>query len=288
MKFITCNHQGKEKPGVLSADGLRVHTLSGYDTLIDFIADYYSEGCAAALQLLKTDGGIPLCDVTLEAPIPHPRHDIICIGLNYTAHAIESFKARGAEYKPLPHPTYFIKRVNRAVKPGGDIPSHSDFTSQLDYEAELAVIIGKRCDHVAKEDVFGHVFGYTVMNDVSARDIQNGYGGQWAFGKSLDGFAPMGPWIVSTDELSSPPALKISARVNGEARQEGNTNDFIFDIPAVVSELSRGIVLEPGDIIMTGTPSGVGMGFNPPKFLRPGDVVECEIEGIGILKNQVV
>ncbi|MCL2069046.1 MAG: fumarylacetoacetate hydrolase family protein [Oscillospiraceae bacterium] len=271
----------------MCTDGSRIHRLEGYGTLQDFIADYYPNGCVRALELSKKDGGIPLCDVSLEAPIPIPKRDVICIGQNYLAHALESHRAAGTEYKPLERPTYFIKRVSRAVKPGGEIPAHSGLTQKLDYEAELAVIIGKRCTKVAKEDVFPYIFGYTIANDVSARDIQRGYGGQWAFGKSLDGCAPMGPWIVTADELQSPPVLKITARVNGEGRQEGRTDDFIFDIPHIVSELSRGITLMPGDIIMTGTPSGVGMGFDPPKFLRPGDVVECEIEGIGVLRNVV-
>ena len=235
---------------------------------------------------LLEEAGIPLDSVKLAAPIPHPRHDILCIGQNYLAHAIESFKFKGLEYQKPSHPVYFTKRVNRAVADGECIPAHADITSQLDYEAELAVVIGKRCDHVKPEDVFAHIFGYTIVNDVSARDLQYAHS-QYAFGKSLDGFAPMGPWIVTADEIPAPPALRIGTRVNGEVRQDSNTGDFIFDIPYMISELSGGIVLEPGDIVITGTPSGVGMGFTPPRFLKSGDVVECEIEKIGTLRNTV-
>ena len=271
----------------MSADGLRVHPLEGWSALVDFISDYDEKGRAVALELEKKDGGIPLGDVRLEAPIPHPKHGILCAGLNYASHAVEIAKSFGREYKAPEHATYFIKRVDRAVGPGGDIPSHSGITQKLDYEVELAVIIGKLCKNVDKQSAPNYIFGYTVSNDVSARDLQNERGAQWTLGKILDGSAPMGPWIVTRDEIPFPPALRISSRVNREPRQDSNTSDFIFDIPYIISELSQGITLEPGDIIMTGTPSGVGLGLTPPKFLRPGDVVECEIEGIGILKNQV-
>ena len=286
MKFVTFTKNSKELPGVISADGAHVHPLEGWCCLVDFIADYDAKGRGTAEKLAVKGGGIPLADVKLEAPIPHPRNGILCVGLNYVEHAIESAKAVGREYEAPERPAYFIKRVDRAVAPGGEIPSHTGLTEMLDYEVELAVIIGKRCRNVKREDAFAHVFGYTVSNDVSARDLQRGYT-QWAFGKSLDGSAPMGPWIVTIDEFQSPPSLRVTAKVNGEIRQDSNTNDFIFDIPHLISELSQGITLEPGDIIMTGTPSGVGMGFTPPKFLRPGDVVELEIEGIGVLKNKI-
>jgi len=287
MKFVTFTKDGKELPGVITADGARVHPLEGWCTLAGFIADYEPRGRAVAEALAAKDGGYPLADVKLEAPIPHPRNGVLCVGLNYIAHAIESAAAAGNEYKPPERPSYFIKRVNRAVGPDGEIPSHSAITQKLDYEVELTVVIGKTCRNVKREDAFAHVFGYTVGNDISAREIQRGYN-QWAFGKSLDGSAPMGPWIVTIDEFECPPALRVTSKVNGELRQDSNTNDFIFDIPHLISELSQGITLEPGDVIMTGTPSGVGMGFTPPKFLRAGDVVELEIEGIGKLVNRIV
>jgi 2-keto-4-pentenoate hydratase/2-oxohepta-3-ene-1,7-dioic acid hydratase in catechol pathway len=208
------------------------------------------------------------------------------VGQNYTAHALEGARYAGKEWTKPDWPVYFSKRVDRCVAPGGVIPAHADITSELDYEAELAVIIGKTASKVKPGDVFSHIFGYTVANDVSARDIQHNHV-QYTFGKGLDGFAPMGPWIATVDEFAVPPRLNVKTRVNGEPRQDANTSDFIFDIPRLISELSSGITLEPGDILITGTPAGVGMGFQPPKFLRPGDEIECEIEGIGILRNVV-
>ena len=179
MKFVTFTKEGKELPGVVTADNTRVHPLEGWCTLVDFIADYNPRGRAAAEALINKDGGYPLADVKLEAPIPHPQNGILCVGLNYIAHAIESAAAAGREYKAPERPSYFIKRVNRAVGPGGEIPSHSAITQKLDYEVELAVIIGKTCRNVSREEAFSHVFGYTVGNDISAREIQHGYN-QWA------------------------------------------------------------------------------------------------------------
>ena len=283
MKLVTFISRGKELPGVISEDGTFVIPLEGWPSLEAFIA-----GCAGESPAKKIpDGkGIPLSEVKLTAPIPNPRHDLLCIGQNYLAHAIESCQFKGVEYVKPQHPVYFGKRVNRAVADGEEIPSHNDITKQLDYEVELAVVIGKRCDHVAPEDVFDHIFGYTIVNDISARDLQYAHT-QYTFGKSLDGAAPMGPCIVTADEFQAPPDLRLTTKINGELRQDSRTSDFIFNIPYIISELSGGIVLEPGDIIITGTPSGVGMGLKPPAFLMPGDVIECEIEGIGTLTNTV-
>ncbi|MGE4284740.1 MAG: fumarylacetoacetate hydrolase family protein, partial [Clostridia bacterium] len=230
--------------------------------------------------------GIPITAVEISAPIPNPRHDILCIGQNYTEHAIESAKFRGIEYQKPTYPVYFSKRVNKAVAHNGFISSHADITSKLDYEAELAVIIGKECSHVAPEDVYDYIFGYTIINDISARDIQVNHK-QFTFGKGLDDATPMGPYIVTIDEFDAPPLLSVKSKVNGELRQNSSTNDFIFDIPFMISQLSAGITLYPGDIFITGTPSGVGLGFNPPKWLKSGDIVECQIEKIGILRNTV-
>lgn len=291
MKFVTYMLDGEEMVGVVDATKGRVLSLWGlgysYPDMLAFIAE-----CTDAMlpeiadRAARSDGGAPLERVVLQAPIPHPRHDLICVGQNYVEHALEAARYAGREWVKPDLPVYFSKRVNRAVPPGGEIPSHADITSKLDYEAELAVVIGKRADHVREEDAYGHVFGYTVVNDVSARDLQSGHV-QYTFGKGLDGFTPMGPWIATRDEFRTPPNLRVTSRVNGETRQDSNTSDFIFDIPRLISELSGGIVLEPGDVIITGTPSGVGMGFNPPRFLKSGDVVECEVEGIGALRNTV-
>ena len=232
-------------------------------------------------------GAAPFSQVRLLAPIPHPGRDIICLGINYMAHAEDSARYKNQDFDgQRPYAVYFPKRANEAVNPGGNIISHEDLVDSLDYEAELAVIIGKEAKNVPIDQVKHYIFGYTILNDVSARNIQNRHK-QWFFGKSLDGFVPMGPCIVTADAIPYP-ALSIQSKVNGELRQDSNTSLLIFGIDHVVSELSRGMTLKPGTIISMGTPAGVGMGFDPPRFLKPGDTVECVIEGIGTLSNQVV
>ena len=186
-----------------------------------------------------------------------------------------------------PYAVYFSKRVNESVANGDGIQSHSDIVTDLDYEAELAVIIGKEAKNVPEEEVKNYIFGYTIINDVSARTLQTRHN-QWYFGKSLDGFFPMGPCITTVEDIPYPPKLSIQSRVNEELRQDSNTGLLIFGIDHIVSELSKGMTLKPGTIIATGTPAGAGMGFTPPRFLKPGDVVECTIEGIGTLTNPVV
>ncbi|MCD8350629.1 MAG: fumarylacetoacetate hydrolase family protein [Planctomycetaceae bacterium] len=291
MKFATfTDTSGRERVGALSDDATRIISLMDAGLpewdMVGLI-EAWSDAVRDKLQpLLSGQNGVSLDDVTLEAPIPHPRHDVLCIGQNYLEHALESARYKGVEYKQPDYPMYFSKRVDRAVRPGGIIPAHDDITGKLDYEAELAVVIGKRCDHLRPEDAYQHIFGYTIVNDVSARDIQTNHV-QFMFGKGLDGFTPMGPWIVTADEFASPPNLLVSCLVNGEQRQNASTSEFIFDIPLMLSQLSAGIALEPGDILITGTPSGVGMGFQPPRFLKKGDVVECRVEGIGSLINTV-
>lgn len=290
MRFATYKTDGgKEAVGVVAADGKSVLDLAelGHPAgdMLEFIG-FYTSAVRDDLQGKLSRAGIPLEKVVLDAPIPRPRHDIVCVGQNYLEHALESARYKGVEYVKPDYPVYFSKRVDRAVADRGFIPAHADITDKLDYEAELAVVIGKRCDHVEPGNVFEHVFGYTIVNDVSARDLQSNHS-QWMLGKSLDGFAPMGPWIVTADEFAPPPRLTVTTKINGELRQNANTSEFIFDIPYLISQLSQGIVLEPGDIVITGTPSGVGMGFVPPKFLKPGDEIECAIEGIGVLRNVV-
>ena len=232
-------------------------------------------------------GAAPVEEIRIVSPIPEPDQDIICLGINYLAYSEESASFKKVAFSKPDQAVYFSKRVNRATDPGDGIPSHKELTSQLDYEAELAVILKKDAKDVALEDVEDYIFGYTIMNDVSAREVQTAHR-QWYFGKSLDGFTPLGPWIVTADSVEFPPKLRIQSRVNGELRQDSNTEQFIHGIAEVVSELSRGMTLKAGTIIATGTPAGVGMGFDPPRFLKPGDVVECMIEGIGTLKNPVV
>ena len=229
-----------------------------------------------------------LSSVRVCSPIPHPEQDIICLGVNYAAHADESAQFdRKAFLLDRKKATYFSKRAYQTSGPDDLIPSYPELVTSLDYEAELAVIIGRDCKNVCERDAAACIFGYTVLNDVSARVLQTAHK-QWYFGKSLDGFTPIGPCIVTADAFADyPPRLGIRSFVNGEKRQDSNTALQIFDIDHVIAELSQGMTLKAGTIIATGTPAGVGMGMDPPQFLKPGDVVRCEIEGIGTLTNPV-
>lgn len=278
MKLVTFLHNGVQKVGVLSADEQAVAPLP-YSDMLSLIE-------ANALSAADAAESVPLSAVTLLAPIPRPRQDVICLGINYKAHADEAEQYSTEFKKERTIPIYFSKRVTEAVAPGGFIESHPGLVERLDYEAELAVIIGKTCRNVPAEQAADYIFGYTVLNDVSARVLQTSHK-QWYFGKSLDGFTPIGPCITTADEIPFPPRLKISAAVNGETRQDSTTDLLITGIADIIAELSSGMTLLPGTIIATGTPSGVGMGFDPPKFLKPGDVVECRIEQIGTLRNTV-
>ena len=231
---------------------------------------------------------IPFSDIIRRSPIPRPRQDVICLGINYAAHAEESARYNKRAFETdRRYSVYFSKRVNEAVPDMGEIPCHSDLTERLDYESELAVIIGKDARNVKAEDAYDYIFGYTILNDISAREVQNLHK-QWYFGKSLDGFTPMGPWIVTADEIPAPPVLKVRSYVNGELRQNGSTDLLLASIGDIIEDLSSGMTLKAGSIISTGTPAGVGMGFDPPKFLSPGDVVICEIEKIGRLTNVII
>ena len=282
MKLVTFLHAGQERTGALTADETAVHVLPYAD--MDSLIRADRKDLDAAVQAAET---LPLSDVTLLAPIPRPRQDVICLGINYHAHAEEAARYSAESFtKERPIPIYFSKRVTEAVAPDGFIESHPGLVERLDYEAELAIIIGKTAKNVKAEDAGDYIFGYTVLNDVSARVLQTTHK-QWYFGKSLDGFTPIGPCITTADEIAFPPALKISATVNGELRQDATTDLLITGIPAIIEELSSGMTLLPGTIIATGTPAGVGMGFDPPKFLKAGDVVECTIEKIGTLRNTV-
>jgi 2-keto-4-pentenoate hydratase/2-oxohepta-3-ene-1,7-dioic acid hydratase in catechol pathway len=219
---------------------------------------------------------IPIGSVTLLAPIPKPRRNIMCLGLNYAEHARESAEARGREYKPRAqaHPVFFTKATHTINRHEGAIPFDSAVSEQIDWEAELGVIIGRSGKSRPRKLTI--VFGYTV-NDVSARDLQANHS-QFFKGKSLDGACPMGPWIVTADEIPDPHQLHITCRVNGVTKQDSNTEHMIFRIPDIIAILSRGMTLDAGDIIATGTPSGVGFARKPPEFLKPGDVVEVEIK----------
>ncbi|WP_297294761.1 fumarylacetoacetate hydrolase family protein [uncultured Oscillibacter sp.] len=280
MKLITCLYKGEERVGALTEEGVAFLPYPDMNTLIESLPP-------AAFAVTSTAKPVPLEDVTLLAPIPRPRQDVICLGMNYRDHEKEAAKYDAEAFKKeKPAAVYFSKRVSRAGDPDGDIPRYEGLVERLDYEAELAVIIGKTARNVKAENAGDYVFGYTVLNDVSARDLQTGHK-QWYFGKGLDGFTPMGPCILTADETAFPPALGISCAVNGEERQRSNTALLIHGIPEIIEELSAGMTLLPGTIIATGTPAGVGMGFDPPKFLEAGDIVACTIQSIGTLRSTV-
>ena len=287
MKLVTYRRNGAEAVGVLTRDGTAILPLPVPDmnTLIETMS--LTQVRAAAEAAEQAGPAIPLAEAELLAPIPRPRQDIVCLGMNYKAHLEEAANYNAEAFaKEKPVAVYFSKRVSQAVAPDGFIESHTDIVERLDYEVELGVILGKTAKNVKPGEAGDYIFGYTVLNDVSARDVQTGHK-QWYFGKGMDGFTPMGPWIVTADEIAFPPALRITSTVNGELRQDSNTALFINTISDVLEELTAGMTLLPATIIATGTPAGVGMGFDPPKFLKPGDVVECSIEGIGTIRNQV-
>ena len=296
MKFVTYEIEHKRRLGVINRDGTWIYPLRSLDMDYKTMQELIEGISESEKQLLeyvsgqdpyKIKGAVPAEEAILLAPIPHPVQDVICLGINYMAHAEESARYKKEAFGgERPFAVYFSKRVSEATGTGAEIPSHKELVQDLDYEAELAVIIGKDAKNVPVSEVKNYIFGYTVINDVSARTLQTRHK-QWYFGKSLDGFLPMGPCIVTAEEFPYPPRLSIQSRVNGELRQDSSTELMIFGIDHVVSELSAGMTLKAGTIIATGTPAGVGMGFDPPRFLKPGDVVECYIEGIGTLVNRV-
>ena len=292
MRFLTYQYQGTEAVGVMDRNLDLVIPVSAlglpYESMTALISRAGPEEFARlqAASAAPPPEAIPYAAITKEAPIPEPRQDIICVGLNYLDHIREAgLRFEGIDPTKMPeYPVYFSKRVNRAVGDGGLIQNHFHLDEQLDYEVELAVVIGKDAKNVSIEEAEDYIFGYTIVNEVSARVLQ-GRHGQFYYGKSLDGFTPMGPWIVTPDELNFP--LKLQSFVNGELRQSSSTDQLLWSAAYCVSELSAGITLKAGTIIATGTPAGVGFGLNPPRYLQTGDVVECVIAGIGTLRNTV-
>jgi 2-keto-4-pentenoate hydratase/2-oxohepta-3-ene-1,7-dioic acid hydratase in catechol pathway len=281
MRFATVEYQGKTFVVSVDKSGEKVSPLSVGDINAVFRGERYT---AASPQ-------IALSAVKLKAPVPLPLRNIMCVGKNYYEHAKE-FSASGfdssstgaADAIPTA-PIIFTKVPQSVIGPDEPIRYPTGVSDQLDYEAELAVIIGKGGRGITKADALGHVWGYTIVNDVTARDLQ-GRHKQWFLGKSMDTFAPMGPWCVTADEVDLATA-GIRCWVNGELRQDAKIADLIFDIPTLIETISAGITLLPGDIIATGTPAGVGIGFKPPRFLKKGDVIAMEVDGIGRLTNQV-
>ena len=224
----------------------------------------------------------------IVAPIPEPVRNVYCVGWNYLKHFNEGVGKRGNQEADLPEfPTFFTKSTRSVIGPRVEVPYDSEFTTKLDYEGEVAVIIGREGKNIGADEALSYVFGYSLANDVSARDVQRRHGGQWLKGKSMDGSCPLGPAIVTADEIPVLEDLTIRCVINGEVRQEARLNQLIFSIPRIIEELSRGMTLVPGDIVLTGTPDGVGFAMNPPVFLNPGDHMTVESEQLGRLENVV-
>ena len=281
-----------------SSDGVKIGALVGEEIVVlssiaNSMLELIEQGSSALEQAAQViaetpqSDRIPLRSVKLLAPIPRPTKNIFCLGMNYAEHARESMRAKGLPETLPEYPVMFTKSVTTVNHPDADVPLDSNVTQQLDWEVELAFIIGRGGKNITRDNAMQHVWGYTIVNDVSARDLQNRHQ-QFFKGKSLDGSCPMGPCILTADEVPDPSQLRLQLRVNGETRQDSTAADLIFDIPAIIETLSLGQTLEPGDIVATGTPSGVGMGMQPPQWLKVGDVMEAEIDGIGVLRNTVV
>jgi 2-keto-4-pentenoate hydratase/2-oxohepta-3-ene-1,7-dioic acid hydratase in catechol pathway len=256
-------------------------------TMLDFIGQGQPALAQARSLLAGNPEGVPLSSAMLLAPIPRSPRNLICLGLNYRAHAAEGAAVFGLQAEAPAFPMLFTKAPTSVIGPGAAIEIDTRLTSEADWEVELAVVIGPGGRDIAKADAFSHIFGYTIANDISARDLQFRHGGQFFKGKSLDTFCPLGPWIVTADEIADPAQLDISLTVNGVIKQSSDTSKLIFDIPTIIAAVSAGLTLEPGDIILTGTPEGVGFARKPPEFLKDGDVVECYVQGIGVLRNPV-
>jgi 2-keto-4-pentenoate hydratase/2-oxohepta-3-ene-1,7-dioic acid hydratase in catechol pathway len=286
LRIATFQVGGERRVGVVDEQRQTV-------TPFDLSADEAQDGLLALIGrdvLPRTLNPIPLREVTLEAPIPRPKRNIFCVGKNYHEHAKEfassGFDSSAAQGTVPQYPIIFSKVPECVVAHRAPVFFYKSVSSAIDYEAELAVIIGKGGRGISKKDALDHVWGYTIINDVTARDLQ-GKHSQWLIGKSQDTFGPMGPWAVTRDEIDLQ-NCHVKCWINDELRQNSNTASLIFDVPTLIATISEGITLMPGDIIATGTPAGVGIGFKPPKYLVSGDVMKVEISGIGILENQLL
>lgn len=288
MRLVTFEDAAGRRLGLLGAGG-EVLDLADPALPRDMLA--LIEAGAPALDAVRAAAtrARPAAGARLLAPIPRPRKNVFCVGKNYHEHAKEfagsGFDATAKEVVPEA-PVVFSKPPTCVIGPGEPIPGHLDPTNSVDYEGEIAVVIGQGGRGIARDQAMRHVFGYTIVNDVTARTLQHRHR-QWILGKGIDGFCPMGPVILTADAAGDPPDLTISTWVNGELRQRAPVADLIFDIPTLIAAISAGITLEPGDLIATGTPAGVGIGFKPPRFLAKGDVVRIEVPGIGVLENPV-
>jgi 2-keto-4-pentenoate hydratase/2-oxohepta-3-ene-1,7-dioic acid hydratase in catechol pathway len=294
MRLVTFDADRAHAVGVVREDGSVVAlgdiVRGAPATMLEVIRAWHDIGARLAGADLRAAAGMPADKVRLLAPIPRPARNVLCVGWNYADHFAEGKTFRGASApQEIPaHPALFTKSAAAVVGPDMPVLHPGPHSDEMDFEAELGVIVGTRGRDITPERALDHVFGYTIGNDVSVRDVQRTrHGGQWFKGKSFDTHCPLGPWIVTADEIPDPQVLSIASRINGATKQDSNTKYMVFSVARIVSELSQGMTLEPGDVILTGTPSGVGFARTPPEFLRPGDVMEMEIEGIGILRNPV-
>lgn len=273
--------------------GLITAGLNAPSSVLDIIqgGDQMAEACAAILMAVRENNlpfhGISAATAKLAAPIPRPLKNVFCVGSNYRAHVTEASRAQAKEDKTPKLPVFFTKPPTAVVGPDEDVRLDPAVSEKMDYEVELAVIFGTSGRNIPAANAVDSIFGFSIGNDVTARDLQRAHGGQFLKGKGLDTTCPLGPEIVTIDELANFDNLRISLKVNGEIRQDGNTRDMIFSVPRLIESLSEGLTLEPGDILLTGTPSGVGYAMDPPHWLTDGDVVTCEIEGIGSLSNTI-
>lgn len=277
MRFVSFHHGDRIRPGFLDGEVIRAIAC---DSLLDYIALPERER-----ESRHGNDAVPLSGVRLAAPV-RPRKNVFCVGRNYLEHAKEGARAAGRELKLPDVPTFFSKAPTAIADPGAALSFAANVSSEYDWEGELAVVIGRSVKDAREEEAAGAIFGYTCLNDITARDLQRAHL-QWLKGKSLDQSCPMGPWIVGAAEIGDAQKLQISTRVNGERKQQSNTAQMIFAIPRLIAELSKGMTLEPGDVIATGTPDGVGFARTPPEFFSDGDTVEVEIQKIGILRNTI-
>ena len=295
MKLVTFSPlpSGQPRPGLL-LEGKRIVDIpaalgadAGTATMLGIICS--GEPMLARLRELERKPGVAtvsLADVKLHAPIPRPAKNVFCVGWNYLPHFEEGAQKLHDDRKLPDHPVFFSKVTTTVNGPYDSIPCDASISTSMDWEVELGVIIGPGGKNIAEADAMRHVFGYTVINDVSWRDLQRRHGGQWHKGKSLDGTCPMGPCIVTADSLDWG-ELRVTCRVNGVVKQDSGTRHMFFKVPRLIAELSAGMTLEAGDVISTGTPEGVGYARTPPEFLKPGDLLETEVEGIGVLRNTI-
>ncbi len=292
MKFATFRHEGSSRVGVVDAErGVIIRLQEQVDAPVGEMLTVIRSYEQLRGRIRPGGHALPLDRVKLEAPLPRPPRNVFCVGKNYREHAHEFARsgfdssAKSAADAIPTAPIVFTKAPETVIASGEDIRYPEGVSDQLDYEAELGVVIGVGGRGIKREHALRHVFGYTIINDVTARDLQARHK-QWFIGKSLDTFCPMGPWLVTADEVDVA-NLELRCWVNEDLRQSANTSDFIFDVPTLIETLSAGLTLQPGDVISTGTPKGVGLGFDPPRFLQRGDQVRIEISGIGTLINRV-